>query len=734
MKTLRMVTLFLLVVFVSTKSFSWDGMPTPPLHVEGRFLKDPSGKNVLLHGWMQPIETWFNGGGNRYSNPTDWTNPSNVAGMLNFLRDAATVMSDPAPKYGRSHGWYASFVRVNCDFVGGWTQENGLVNAAQFNGWIQNFVVPYANHLRSRGLYLVLCATGPMMTPNNGAQNAGIVEQQRLRTFWSTVANAPGIKNADNIMFELMNEPVQIESSPGNGNWGSGSAPYFQAFRNWIQPIINDIRNTGSNNVIWVPCLGWQGEAHGWAQYPFTGSNIGVAAHYYPAYGGVYDNPTAVQNLWNSNYKPAADLWPMMITECYWFPGGTGYDDLFNGTTAGFGNALKNAMDNQGNVSFLIGFLADHLVDLANSTPANCTLGSRQATQAYFAWLPTYTWAAPTDGSCTPTAVTPYIQVNNGSWQQTSTVTVSSGALVRFGPQPVSGGSWSWSGCGTSGSSREQTISPTGSCTATVTYTNTCGAQSTQTFNVTVSGGDTYNGIYSFVAQHSGKALDVSGGGTSNGTNVQQWFYYASNDNERFQVTHLGGGWHRISPVIATGQALDVSGISTADGANIHTWQYLGGNNQQWRFESSGNGYWKIIARHSGKCLDVSGISTADGANVHQWTCISGAQNQAFQIIPNGSGSARMAFYGTELSDPLDDRQFLVYPNPSTSGNFSVKVSSDSGEHYRLSIFSAEGKKIYETGKLSPGTHEITADLAKGLYFIKADGAKHLGFKKLLVR
>jgi hypothetical protein len=49
---------------------------------------------------MQPTETWFNGGGRWYSNPTDWTNPNNVAGMLNFLKDAATLMSDTSPRYG----------------------------------------------------------------------------------------------------------------------------------------------------------------------------------------------------------------------------------------------------------------------------------------------------------------------------------------------------------------------------------------------------------------------------------------------------------------------------------------------------------------------------------------------------------------------------------------------------------------------------------------------------------
>ncbi|HEY9108074.1 MAG TPA: hypothetical protein VIN58_15435, partial [Roseateles sp.] len=58
--------------------------------------------------------------------------------------------------------------------------------------------------------------------------------------------------------------------------------------------------------------------------------------------------------------------------------------------------------------------------------------------------------------TCTPTAITPYVLVNGGSWTQTTSASVPSGSWAILGPQPVSGGSWSWSGCGTSGSSREQ--------------------------------------------------------------------------------------------------------------------------------------------------------------------------------------------------------------------------------------------------------------------------------------
>ncbi|HOM60274.1 MAG TPA: cellulase family glycosylhydrolase [Anaerohalosphaeraceae bacterium] len=391
---IRIMALLMVVTFAGI-AWGYEGMATPKLHVEGRFLKDPTSKNVLLHGYMQPTATWFNGQGRWYSDPSDWTNPNKVAGMLNYLKAAATVMSDTSPKYDRDHGWYCSFVRVNTDTIGGWTPTSGLVDPVQFDAWIQNFVVPYANHLRSRGLYLVLSATGPINTPNNGTHNAGVVEQQRLITFWQTVANAPGVKNADNIMFELMNEPVDIESVPGNGDWGNHAPKYFQAFRDWIQPVINAIRDTGADNVIWVPTLEWQGSPYQHAQYPFTGSNCGIAAHFYPAYGGVFDDPVKVQSLWDRQYKPAADRWPMIITEMFWFPIPDDPWNLVNGTTAGFGNAIKRAMDNQGNVSYLCGFLGDLLDDLNDNLPANCTLSSKEGAQAYFDWLPGYTWAAP---------------------------------------------------------------------------------------------------------------------------------------------------------------------------------------------------------------------------------------------------------------------------------------------------------------------------------------------------
>jgi len=100
-------------------------------------------------------------------------------------------------------------------------------------------------------------------------------------------------------------------------------------------------------------------------------------------------------------------------------------------------------------------------------TPRYCSFGAASA--------------PPPTPTCNPTTITPVI---NGA--QTSSATISAGAQVTFAPLPASGGSWSWTGCGTSGTARQQIVRPTASCMATTTYTNTCGTRSSQTFSITV--------------------------------------------------------------------------------------------------------------------------------------------------------------------------------------------------------------------------------------------------------
>ncbi len=97
-------------------------------------------------------------------------------------------------------------------------------------------------------------------------------------------------------------------------------------------------------------------------------------------------------------------------------------------------------------------------------------------------------------GDCFPSLITPYLAVFGGIWQLTDTVTISPGTEVYLDPQPANGGTWSWSGPDLESTSRSVLVTPEETATYTASYTNPCGAISTQDFIITVKL-DSLNGI-----------------------------------------------------------------------------------------------------------------------------------------------------------------------------------------------------------------------------------------------
>jgi hypothetical protein len=94
--------------------------------------------------------------------------------------------------------------------------------------------------------------------------------------------------------------------------------------------------------------------------------------------------------------------------------------------------------------------------------------------------------------SCNPTTITPYLTVNGGAWQQTGNATLNAGGSFTLGPNPTTGGSWSWTGPGGfTSTSREITRTNVTTAMAgqyVARHTNDCGAQSTFTYNITING------------------------------------------------------------------------------------------------------------------------------------------------------------------------------------------------------------------------------------------------------
>lgn len=118
--------------------------------------------------------------------------------------------------------------------------------------------------------------------------------------------------------------------------------------------------------------------------------------------------------------------------------------------------------------------------------------------------------------------------------------------------------------------------------------------------------------------------LDLSGGNTANGAAIR---LYAPNGtaSQLFVVSssdvNIATGVSMIITSVANKKLVtDVTGASTVNGARVQLYSSNNTNAQKYRFESIGNGTYKIVNVNSGKVLDVSSGSTANGAALQQYT------------------------------------------------------------------------------------------------------------------
>src|ERR1035437_642439 len=107
MKALKKLLIILIIGLMPIQIFAWQGMPTPPLHVDGRWLKDPTGKNIMLHGWFQAFGWYWNG--KLFNDPTTFT-PADCAEALKYYKAEAELLTHTGPLFGYNHGWDNSFV------------------------------------------------------------------------------------------------------------------------------------------------------------------------------------------------------------------------------------------------------------------------------------------------------------------------------------------------------------------------------------------------------------------------------------------------------------------------------------------------------------------------------------------------------------------------------------------------------------------------------------------------
>jgi Ricin-type beta-trefoil lectin domain-like len=132
--------------------------------------------------------------------------------------------------------------------------------------------------------------------------------------------------------------------------------------------------------------------------------------------------------------------------------------------------------------------------------------------------------------------------------------------------------------------------------------------------------------IYYVINRNSGKALEVTGGGTANGVKIDQSTFEAT-PAQQWKVVDAGGGYKELIAQ-CSGKCAEAEAPPLADGANISQEAVTGSNNQLWSIVNVGGGYWKMVNKKTGKVAKVEGSSLASGAHVSQFTDNGAADEQ----------------------------------------------------------------------------------------------------------
>jgi beta-xylosidase len=334
----------------------------PRLHVDGRYLKDTHGNTVNLHGFAQTYSPYFNERGQFWDN-------YNVSGCLSYNQGLIDKIM--------AAGWKMNFVRLHMDPY--WSNTPGCTpdfheapncfNETRFRKYLDEVFIPMAEYAISKGLYVIMRPPG--VCPEKIA--VGDDYNKYLINIWTIVGQHPKLKNHPNIMYEMANEPIHILGP--DGDYGAGSQGHFDNLKEYFQSIVDVIRAQGSDNVLWIPGLGYQSLYKGFALNPIEGKNIGYAVHIYPGWFGSADGYGTFKREWDLNVKPVSDFAPIVVTEMDWadekYQSSWGKGITGTAGGAGFGANFKKIVDESGNVSWLIFTSPDLLAKFTGIPPAS---------------------------------------------------------------------------------------------------------------------------------------------------------------------------------------------------------------------------------------------------------------------------------------------------------------------------------------------------------------------------
>jgi Beta-1,3-glucanase/Ricin-type beta-trefoil lectin domain-like len=167
---------------------------------------------------------------------------------------------------------------------------------------------------------------------------------------------------------------------------------------------------------------------------------------------------------------------------------------------------------------------------------------------------------------------------------------------------------------------------------------------------------------YEVVNENSGLCESAAGGGTANGTAVEQLACTGAT-SQLWQFVPVASGYYEVlnENAQSEGESWNITGGTgaTASGDLLQTWNYggTGNTNELFAADQLSSGYYNFVAENSGLCVDTPGASTASGLQLQQYTC-NGTGAQEFSLVQPGSSSGTgyggfpASFWGSTSSIP----------------------------------------------------------------------------------
>jgi hypothetical protein len=226
-------------------------------------------------------------------------------------------------------------------------------------------------------------------------------------------------------------------------------------------------------------------------------------------------------------------------------------------------------------------------------------------------------------------------------------------------------------------------------------------------------------GVYRLTHKGTNQRLDVSGGGTQQGANVQQ-HNPNETDAQRWVITKESDGFYKLTHR-GTNQVLDVDNNSSQAGANVQQWTDLGTNAQRWKIELMNDGYFKLTHKNTNLCLDVVNNLAEPGTNVHQYTDNGNdAQRWKLDLIKPTTSTAKFANSLLKAENETEALDLNVYPNPVQHTLFFTTEMKG----IQVQVFSPIGSLVLEQ-KIKDNSLDVSG-LTTGNYFavFEKDGTK----------